>query len=85
LAQKIFTDDYNFISLFSGTGPCVPFGQGAGQLQKAVNGKVGADVNFAVSAINYGYVDSGLIGAFIVSDAAAAGKVRFSFNFLQFR
>ena len=58
-----------------GTGPKVAFGNGVGQLQKAANGKVGSDVNFAVSAVNYEYVDSGLIGAFIVSDAASAGKV----------
>ncbi len=65
----------NSINALSGDGPRVPYGNGVGQLQKAVNAKVGSDVNFAVSAINYGYVDSGLIGAFIVADAASAGKV----------
>jgi len=44
---------------------------------------VGGDVNFAVSAINYGYVDSGLIGAFIVADAASAGKVTIQANELD--
>jgi ubiquinol-cytochrome c reductase core subunit 2 len=58
-----------------GTGPRVHYGQGMGQLQRAVSGKVGSDVNFAVSSINYGYADSGLLGAFIICDAAAAGKV----------
>ena len=41
---------------------------------KAAN-KAGGDASFAVSAVNYEYVDSGLLGAFVVSEAAAAGKV----------
>jgi hypothetical protein len=53
----------------------VPYSLGVGQLQKATNSKVGAEANFAVSAVNYEYLDSGLIGAFVVSDAATAGKV----------
>lgn len=58
-----------------GTIPSVPYGNGTGQLQKALNAKVGGDASSAVSAINYSYADSGLFGAFIVSDAASAGKV----------
>ena len=46
-----------------------------GQLEKVVSGKVGSEVNFAVSAINYGYADSGLFGAFVIADAGSAGKV----------
>jgi len=59
---------------FSGATPKVPYGHGLGQLHKAAN-KAGGDASFAVSAVNYDYVDSGLFGAFVVSEAAAAGKV----------
>jgi len=57
-----------------GAAPKIPFGNGVGQLHKAAT-KACPDANFAVSAVNYDYVDSGLVGAFIVSEAAAAGKV----------
>ena len=62
-------------SFYKGTGPRVPFANGLGQLEKAVSGKLGSEVNYAVSAINYGYADSGLFGAFVIADAGAAGKV----------
>jgi len=59
-----------------GTGPRIPYATaGMGQLDKAVSGKVGSEVSYAVSAINYGYADSGLFGAFVIADAGAAGKV----------
>ena len=67
--EKIFES-----KLLPGATPKVQYGHGLGQLHKAAN-KAGSEANFAVSAINYEYVDSGLLGAFIVSDAAAAGKV----------
>ena len=68
----------------TGTGPSVPYANGLGQLEKAVSGKVGSssEVNYAVSAINYGYADSGLFGAFVIADAGAAGKV---YNILRGR
>ncbi len=73
--------------LFSGAAPKIPFGNGVGQLHKAAT-KACPDANFAVSAVNYDYVDSGLVGAFIVSEAAAAGKVGQNFwenIFVQFQ
>ena len=67
-------------SFYKGTGPRVPFANGLGQLEKAVSGKLGSEVNYAVSAINYGYADSGLFGAFVIADAGSAGKVFLTFS-----
>lgn len=54
-----------------GVSPRTKRGNGQGQLQKALS-KVNGEAS--VSAINYSYSDSGLIGAFVVSEAQCAGK-----------
>jgi len=56
-----------------GMGSHVKYSSGSGKLSSAVSAATSA--NFAVSGIGNIYSDSGLIGAMIVSDAAAAGKV----------
>ena len=55
-----------------GVSPRTKRGNGQGQLQKALS-KVNGEAS--VSAINYSYSDSGLIGAFVISEAQCAGKV----------
>ena len=57
-----------------GVGPRVKRGNGQGQLQKAL-GKVSGGSDASVAAINYSYSDSGLFGAFIISEAQSAGRV----------
>jgi len=57
----------------------VPYGNGSGVLSRAVAAKLGSDAPAAVSALNFSYADSGLFGAFIVADAAVAGKVPTTF------
>jgi len=54
-----------------GVSPRTKRGNGQGQLQKALS-KVNGEAS--VSAINYSYSDSGLIGAFVISEAQCAGK-----------
>jgi hypothetical protein len=56
-----------------GTGAHVKWGHGAGKLQKAV----GETSTAAVSAVNFTYSDSGLLGASIVCPAAEAAKASF--------
>jgi len=56
-----------------GMGNHVKYAAGAGKLSAAVSAQTSA--NFAVSGIGNIYSDAGLIGAMIVADAAAAGKV----------
>ena len=58
-----------------GVGPRIKRGNGQGQLQKALS-KVSGGSDSSVAAINYSYSDSGLLGAFIISDAQSAGRVR---------
>jgi len=56
-----------------GMGSHVKYSAGAGKLSAAVNAATSA--NCAVSGIGNIYSDAGLIGAMIVADGAAAGKV----------
>jgi len=56
-----------------GSGSHVKYGGGQGKLAQAVAAATSA--NCAVSALGQMYTDAGLLGALIVSEAGAAGKV----------
>ena len=63
-----------------GTGPKIGRGNLSGKLGKAVAKIEGQK---AVSGLNYSYQDSGLVGAFVVAEAAIAGNVSLELIFFR--
>lgn len=67
---------YAVLQRAMGTGPRVKWGSGVTPLQKAAAGTTNAD-EFALSAFNASYSDSGLFGFVLSSVPGIAGSVSF--------